>query len=78
MPISIFLLGLWILAAWRTVRAPERVHWPVCWALIATGIPLLGLVTLQVGPVAGLLALVSGALLIRGPRPDVNLNPGGE
>ena len=78
MPISIFLLCLWILVAWRTGAAPERVHWPVSWALIATGIPLLGLVTIQAGPVAGFLGLVAGVLFIRGPRPEVGAQPSGD
>jgi hypothetical protein len=35
--------------------------------LIATGIPILGLVTLSMGPVWGLIALAGGASILRWP-----------
>jgi hypothetical protein len=62
MPISLLLAGLWILVALGTNDLPAS------WALIVAGIPLLGVVTMQLGPVAGLAGLVVGALLIRRPR----------
>ena len=69
-PLSLLLAGLWVLAALAAKGAPTRVLWPAAWALIVTGIPILGFVTLQAGPVAGLCGLALGALLIRRPRAD--------
>jgi hypothetical protein len=67
MPISLLLAGLWVMVAWRTNGAPARIQMPASWALIVTGIPLLGIVTMELGPVAGLGGLALGVLLIRRP-----------
>jgi hypothetical protein len=67
MPISLLLAGLWILVAWGANGAPAKMQLPVSWALIVTGIPLLGMVTMELGPVAGLGGLALGVLLIRRP-----------
>ena len=72
MAVSLLLASIWIVAALRTGGVPDRVQLQASWVLIATGIPLLGLVTLQLGPIAGLLGLALGAFLIRGPRPDIS------
>ena len=59
---------LWIVAANLAGMLPCREgHWPAATVLIATGVPLLGLVTLQYGPVAGFLALGIGASMLRWP-----------
>jgi len=68
MPISLLLAALWLGLAWLAKGAPPRIRWAVALALTATGIPLLGYVTMDAGPVAGLLGLALGALLIRWPR----------
>ena len=80
MPLTLTLaLGcLWIIAACGAGMAPLRHHWRAAWALIGTGIPLLGLMTFTMGPVLGLLALASGALvlrwtILRGARPVAGL-----
>jgi hypothetical protein len=67
MPFAFTLACLWIVTACAAGMAPSRYHWPAAWALIATGIPLLGLVTLTMGPVWGLVALAAGASILRWP-----------
>jgi hypothetical protein len=67
MPMSLILACLWALAASLAGMAPQRYHWPAAWALIATGIPLLGYVTLQMGPVWGLICMAGGASVLRWP-----------
>lgn len=58
---------LWVLAAASVAMLPRRMHWPGAYALIATGIPLVGLITAQSGPLAGMLALFAGASVLRWP-----------
>ena len=60
MPLSLVLACVWGLVAGLAGMAPQRFHWPAAWILIATGIPLLGYVTLQTGPVWGLICLAAG------------------
>jgi hypothetical protein len=60
MPLSLLLACFWVLAAGIAVLAPRRFRWPAAWALIATGIPLLGYVTYETGPVIGVLAFFGG------------------
>ncbi len=67
MPVSLVLACLWAIAAGVAGMGPQRWHWPAAWALIATGIPLLGFVTLQMGPVWGLICLAAGASVLRWP-----------
>ncbi len=67
MPLSLVLACLWALAASAAGMAPRRFHWPFAWVLIATGIPLLGFVTFQLGPVWGLVCLAAGASVLRWP-----------
>lgn len=67
MPVSLILACLWALLACAAAMAPQRFHWPAAWALIASGIPLLGWVTFQAGPFWGLLVLVAGASVLRWP-----------
>ena len=59
---------LWILLASAIGLLPSRDHhWRAAYALIALGIPILGWVTYQNGPVWGLLALAAGASILRWP-----------
>ena len=67
MPLSLILACLWAVSGCLAAMMPQRVHWPAAWALIVTGIPLLGFVTLQSGPLAGLLCLAAGASILRWP-----------
>ena len=67
MPLSLVLACLWGLLACLAAMMPERTHWPAAWALIATGIPILGFVTVQAGPVWVLICLAAGASVLRWP-----------
>ncbi len=67
MPMSLIFACLWGLAAGLAGMMPERFHWRAAWILIATGIPLLGYVTLQMGPVWGLICFAAGASVLRWP-----------
>ncbi|MBY4892606.1 DUF2484 family protein [Rhodobacteraceae bacterium N5(2021)] len=67
MPVSLILACVWALTACLAALAPQRFHWPAAWALIATGIPLLGGVTYQMGPFCGLVFLAGGASVLRWP-----------
>lgn len=58
---------LWGLAASLIAMGPRRYHWPAAWALIATGVPLLGWVTFENGPVLGLMVLAGGLSVLRWP-----------
>ncbi|MGI3184817.1 DUF2484 family protein [Nioella aestuarii] len=67
MPLSLTLASLWAVIACLLGLAPSRFHWPAAIALIATGIPLLGYVTMQVGPWWGLALLAAGVSVLRWP-----------
>jgi Protein of unknown function (DUF2484) len=66
--LPLLLCCLWVIAANIAGMLPSRRgHWPAAIALVATGIPLLGLVTWQYGPIAGLVAFGAGASILRWP-----------
>ena len=67
MPLSLTLSCLWALIACLIGLGPQRYHWPAAWILIATGIPLLGYVTWQLGPWWGSGLLLAGASILRWP-----------
>ena len=68
MSVSLILVCLWVVIANVAAMRPARDnHWGLAWALIVTGIPLLGYVTLQHGPWMGLLILGAGASILRWP-----------
>ncbi len=68
MTLSLILACLWAVAASGIALLPSRrQHWPHAYALIAVGIPLLGFVTYQNGPMAGLLCFAAGASILRWP-----------
>ena len=65
---SLLLSCFWIIAANIAGLLPSRRgHWSAAVALIVTGIPILGLVTWQHGPVAGFIAFGAGASILRWP-----------
>jgi hypothetical protein len=64
---AITLALVWAVVGSACGFLPRRLHWPVAWALIATGIPILGYLTLKVGPLAGLIGLAAGASILRWP-----------
>jgi hypothetical protein len=66
--LSLALASLWVVVAAVIALLPSRRnHWPQAYALIAVGIPLLGYVTYENGPLVGLLALFAGASILRWP-----------
>jgi hypothetical protein len=68
MTASLLAAGLWVLASQIVALNPSRAnHWPQAWALIALGLPILGWLTYETGPLAGLLALAAGASILRWP-----------
>jgi len=65
---SIVLALVWLLAANVAGMIPSRDnHWGRAYVLIAVGIPLLGWVTAQNGPILGLLFFAAGASILRWP-----------
>jgi len=60
--------ALWGLIANLIALTPSRRgHWPAAWVLIATGVPIVGWITWQHGPLIGLLVLAAGASVLRWP-----------
>jgi hypothetical protein len=59
---------LWFVIANVIAMLPSRDrHWTAAYWLIAVGVPLLGWLTVEHGPVAGMLALGAGASVLRWP-----------
>ena len=68
MTVSLGLACLWVVVACMLAMLPSRRnHWPQAYALAAVGVPLLGYVTYENGPVVGLVALFAGASILRWP-----------
>lgn len=68
MSTSLILACIWAIAANLAAMIPSRDnHWRRAYVLIACGIPLLGYVTYENGPVAGLIAMAAGISLLRWP-----------
>ncbi|MET4104236.1 hypothetical protein ABIE58_003687 [Roseovarius sp. MBR-78] len=68
MTTSLILACLWAVAANVLAMLPSRDnHWRRAWALIALGVPVLGLVAWQHGPWLGLLVLAAGMSVLRWP-----------
>ncbi|MBB94783.1 MAG: hypothetical protein CML68_09295 [Rhodobacteraceae bacterium] len=65
---SIILFCLWVVTANVIAMLPSRDHhWSAAYVLISVGIPLLGYLTWQNGPVIGLVGLVAGMSVLRWP-----------
>jgi tetrahydromethanopterin S-methyltransferase subunit C len=64
MPLFLIFALVWALLAGGALVLPDRFRWSMSWALIGTGIPLLGYMTLQAGPVFGLGGLIIAVLLV--------------
>ncbi len=67
MPMSLTLASLWAASACIMGMTPGRYHWPAARVLIATGIPILGYVTVQAGPWWGLALLAAACSVLRWP-----------
>jgi hypothetical protein len=65
---SIVAACIWAVTATLIALLPSRDHhWRAAYGLIAAGIPILGWVTYENGPGAGLLVLAAGASILRWP-----------
>lgn len=65
---AIILFCLWIVGANVVAMLPSRdQHWTAAYVLIAIGIPLLGYLTWQNGPLAGVIGLMAGISVMRWP-----------
>ncbi|MDZ7709857.1 MAG: DUF2484 family protein [Roseovarius sp.] len=65
---SLILACLWAVAANVLAMLPSRDnHWRRAYALMALGVPVLGLVTWQHGPWLGLIVLAAGMSVLRWP-----------
>ena len=68
MTISLILGCVWIFVANVIAMIPSRRHhWPEAYVLIAIGIPLLGYITYENGPIIGFVALMAGISILRWP-----------
>ena len=68
MTLSFALACLWVVLAATLSALPSRDnHWRHAYFLTAIGIPLLGYMTWENGPTWGLIALATGALVLRWP-----------
>ena len=68
MSLSLILAFVWLVVANVLALIPSRDnHWSRAYVLIAVGVPLLGLVTWQNGPVIGIIVLVAGISVLRWP-----------
>lgn len=65
--LSLSLACIWVLVATVIALVPMRSHWPAAYVLAAVGIPIVGFVTFQNGPIAGMLVLAGGASMLRWP-----------
>lgn len=68
MSLSLILACLWGLVANLLAMLPSRDnHWTFAYGLIAVGIPIVGFVTFQHGPGAGLFVMAAGMSVLRWP-----------
>lgn len=68
MPLSLILACLWALGANVLAMTPSRdKHWRAAYVLIGVGIPILGYVTYQTGPLMGILCLLAAISILRWP-----------
>lgn len=68
MTLSLILALVWLILANVLALIPSRDnHWSRAYLLIALGVPLLGYVTYENGPVIALVLLAAGASVLRWP-----------
>ena len=59
---------LWVVTATLIAMLPSKdYHWRAAYVLIAVGIPIVGWVTLQNGPLVALLVIAAGVSVLRWP-----------
>ncbi|KZX98930.1 MULTISPECIES: DUF2484 family protein [unclassified Sulfitobacter] len=68
MSTSLILACFWAVIANVVAMTPSSDnHWRSAYGLVAVGIPLVGYVTAQHGPLAGVLVLAAGCSILRWP-----------
>ena len=68
MTLSLTLACAWAVLANVIAMFPSRrQHWPAAWGLIAVGIPLLGFVTYENGPLVAIVVAAAGMSILRWP-----------
>lgn len=68
MTLSLILASAWAVLANVIAMFPSRrQHWPAAWGLIVVGIPLLGFVTYENGPLIAIVVAAAGMSVLRWP-----------
>lgn len=68
MSLPLGLCAFWLILANVIAMFPSRdYHWRAAYILIAIGVPLLGWVTWELGPIVGMVVLAAGASILRWP-----------
>ncbi|GHE86086.1 hypothetical protein GCM10016455_01870 [Aliiroseovarius zhejiangensis] len=68
MTLSLILACFWAVVAQIIALFPSRDHhWRAAYVLIAVGIPLLGYVVYQNGPLVGILVMIAAMSILRWP-----------
>lgn len=68
MTLPLALCLLWLILANLIGMLPSRDrHWRAAYGLISVGVPLLGWLTWEAGPVVGLVVLAAAASILRWP-----------
>ena len=68
MTLSLTFACAWAVLANVIAMFPSRrQHWPAAWALIAVGIPILGYVTYENGPLVAIVVAAAGMSILRWP-----------
>ncbi|MBL9053797.1 MAG: DUF2484 family protein [Tabrizicola sp.] len=68
MTLPLMLCLLWLILANVIGMLPSRdKHWRAAYVMIAVGVPLLGWLTWEAGPVIGLIFLAAAASILRWP-----------
>lgn len=68
MNLSLILACFWAVVAQIIALFPSRDHhWRAAYVLIAVGIPLLGYVVYQNGPLVGILVMIAAMSILRWP-----------
>ncbi len=66
--LSLIAALLWMVTASAIAMFPSRDnHWRAAYLLIGVGIPILGWVTYEAGPLTGLLVMAGAASILRWP-----------
>lgn len=68
MTLSLTLAFVWVIVANVSAMIPSKDnYWTRAYFLIGVGVPLLGYVTYESGPVWGVIFLLAGASMLRWP-----------